>query len=567
MFELLPAQANTLIEDPEKFWDTADKQGNPKSTLAFLKEALSVLTASHDYAACIALAQKLFVECHRDNILDLTSALPEDARVIEPGTGADLGPFWTGAKRFPRVAYLNVGRPGEAEAAAAGHGASEKPNSPQPDDGENGGAAMTDSNSNTVGGTPVVTTPVASVTADGANKEHVEFLQFAANLFAFMLNVPAVTDKSAFAAQLLAAPAPAPYEPPKVSNIQIEDESARNAAAAGAEDGADEELALLDAEIAAVTAQLKALDVSKMSPLRATEFEKDDDSNYHIDLITALANMRAWNYKIRPATRLHVKTVAGKIIAALATTTAMITGLTTLEYYKLALGMHFTQKDQFCNTNVNLAVSVFNAFEPDNVIRAAMELNVDTLQVPYPRGYTTWDSVPLTVTADTSVKELLEQITRVHHGVKPIQLFKDGLTEKDVSEGRGQALVMIMDEIKPTMALNMLKRDNISEGMRLNFEKQVKDAETFNANLRAQLGRKVLSLYKEIYGPLVDPTRDFLLLDGVYEPPQGEDEVEFHGEAAVKLAQGAEDPYSVTVRATLPKLKVFFDPTKVNMTI
>jgi ubiquitin-activating enzyme E1 len=43
------------------------------------------------------------------------------------------------------------------------------------------------------------------------------------------------------------------------------------------------------------------------------EFEKDDDTNFHIDFITACSNLRATNYKIAEADKLKTKQIAGKI--------------------------------------------------------------------------------------------------------------------------------------------------------------------------------------------------------------------------------------------------------------
>ncbi|KAL3826155.1 hypothetical protein ACJIZ3_022184 [Penstemon smallii] len=97
----------------------------------------------------------------------------------------------------------------------------------------------------------------------------------------------------------------------------------------------------------------------KMNPI---QFEKDDDTNYHMDLIAGLANMRARNYSIPEVDKLKAKFIAGRIIPAIATSTAMATGLVCLELYKV-LDKHHKLED-YRNTFANLALPLFSMAEP-----------------------------------------------------------------------------------------------------------------------------------------------------------------------------------------------------------
>ena len=52
--------------------------------------------------------------------------------------------------------------------------------------------------------------------------------------------------------------------------------------------------------------------------------------------MAATSNLRARNYKIQEETRLNIKIIVGKIIPAMATTTAMIVGTVGNEIIKLS---------------------------------------------------------------------------------------------------------------------------------------------------------------------------------------------------------------------------------------
>lgn len=81
-----------------------------------------------------------------------------------------------------------------------------------------------------------------------------------------------------------------------------------------------------------------------------------------MDMIAGLANMRARNYGIPEVDKLKAKFIAGRIIPAIATSTAMATGLVCLELYKAMDRGH--KVEDYRNTFANLALPLFSMAEP-----------------------------------------------------------------------------------------------------------------------------------------------------------------------------------------------------------
>ena len=87
------------------------------------------------------------------------------------------------------------------------------------------------------------------------------------------------------------------------------------------------------------------------------EFEKDDDQNGHIDFIYAASNLRAEIFKIEKCDKIKTKLIAGKITPAIASTTAAIVGLVSLQLYTLN---QTTNINYLRNSFINLAFSSFS---------------------------------------------------------------------------------------------------------------------------------------------------------------------------------------------------------------
>ncbi|KAJ7507482.1 ubiquitin activating enzyme [Mycena galericulata] len=227
---------------------------------------------------------------------------------------------------------------------------------------------------------------------------HLGYIVAAANLHAFNYGLRGETDPAIFRKVVDSVIVPE-FTPRSGVKIQINENEP--VAQAG---GADESLPDFSSKLPAPS----SLAGYRLTPV---EFEKDDDTNHHIDFITAASNLRAMNYNINPADRHTTKQIAGKIIPAIATTTSLVTGLVCLELYKIIDGK--TKLEEYKNGFVNLALPFFGFSEPI----AAAKLKYNTTE------WTLWDRFEFS--NDPTLQDIVDwfktnhklEITMVSQGV------------------------------------------------------------------------------------------------------------------------------------------------------
>ncbi|XP_007982456.1 ubiquitin-like modifier-activating enzyme 7 isoform X4 [Chlorocebus sabaeus] len=219
---------------------------------------------------------------------------------------------------------------------------------------------------------------------------HLLYVLAAANLYAQMHGLPGSQDSTALRELLKLLPQPDPQQmaPIFASNLEL--------ASASAEFG-PEQLKELN----------KALEVWTVGPpLKPLMFEKDDDSNFHVDFVAAAASLRCQNYGIPPVNRAQSKRIVGQIIPAIATTTAAVAGLLGLELYKVVGGPR--PRSAFRHSYLHLAENYLIRYMPF----------APAIQTFHHLKWTCWDRLKVPAGQPERTLELLLAHLQEQHGLR-----------------------------------------------------------------------------------------------------------------------------------------------------
>merc|ERR1719438_654018 len=151
---------------------------------------------------------------------------------------------------------------------------------------------------------------------------------------------------------------------------------------------------------------LKDIPKSKMT-LHPIDFDKDVD--LHMLFVTSCSNLRALNYSIPTEDTHRSRAIAGRIIPAIATTTALVTGLICMELYKIVgTAREPVKLEDFKNAFCNLAIPFMTLSEPSAPKKTKALLKGKEW------NWTSWDSLDMDC-GDVTLKEFNEYFAKEHN--------------------------------------------------------------------------------------------------------------------------------------------------------
>uniref|UniRef100_A0A8C4PSJ0 Ubiquitin-like modifier-activating enzyme 6 n=1 Tax=Equus asinus asinus TaxID=83772 RepID=A0A8C4PSJ0_EQUAS len=263
---------------------------------------------------------------------------------------------------------------------------------------------------------------------------HFSFLLNAAKLYAAVYCIP-FTEEDLSADALLNILSEVKIQEFKPSNKVVQtDETARKPDHVPIS-SEDERNAIFQLEKAISSNEATTSDLQ----MAVLSFEKDDDSNGHIDFITAASNLRAKMYSIEPADRFKTKRIAGKIIPAIATSTAAVSGLVALEMIKVAGGYPF---EAYKNCFLNLAIPVIVFTETSEVRKTEIRNGI---------SFTIWDRWTIHGKEDFTLLDFINAV-KEKYGIEPTMVVQGvKMLYVPVMPGHAKRLKLTMHKlVKPS---------------------------------------------------------------------------------------------------------------------
>jgi ubiquitin-activating enzyme E1 len=179
--------------------------------------------------------------------------------------------------------------------------------------------------------------------------------------------------------------------------------------------------------------------------LNPIDFDKDVDD--HMLFVTACSNLRAMNYSIPTEDTHRSRAIAGRIIPAIATTTALVTGLVCLELYKV-IGSPRKELtiDAYKNAFCNLAIPFMTFSEPSPPVKTPCMLSGKEW------NWTAWDSLDMNL-GNITLGEFMDhfereynlEISMLSHGVSILYSFF--ANKKKVEERKAMKMTEVITSI------------------------------------------------------------------------------------------------------------------------
>eukprot|EP00331_Platyophrya_macrostoma_P003474 CAMPEP_0176424196 /NCGR_PEP_ID=MMETSP0127-20121128/10705_1 /TAXON_ID=938130 /ORGANISM="Platyophrya macrostoma, Strain WH" /LENGTH=779 /DNA_ID=CAMNT_0017805231 /DNA_START=99 /DNA_END=2438 /DNA_ORIENTATION=- len=257
--------------------------------------------------------------------------------------------------------------------------------------------------------------PPTEILFDSKNALHAHFVSACACLRANVFNIPIPKDARTNEGRLKIAEEAAKvqvadFKPSAEKAKEIASQVDKEAKKGGEEEEKegeantqdDNEVQNLMKDLKKISEQLPKSKEGKILCCLPEEFEKDNDENFHIDIIYSMANCRSSNYKLEPMDWITVKLKAGRIIPALATTTACIAGLQVIELVKL---LKKCKLEDMKNAFMSLAVPILQLSEPGAPLKTKL---TEKLEV------TVWDRWEVKASRNDKLKNLFETIEKTY---------------------------------------------------------------------------------------------------------------------------------------------------------